>query len=49
MCNMPIDYQSDTPWEALICSPQSQNGGVSQWTYVCNSVGLCSIFYRGCE
>jgi hypothetical protein len=25
--NMPLDFVIDTPWEALICSNRSQNGG----------------------
>jgi hypothetical protein len=28
--NMPVDFLSYTPCEALICSPCSQNGGASQ-------------------
>lgn len=35
------------PWEALIGSPFSLNGGVSHWNCVCNSMGLRDIFYRG--
>jgi hypothetical protein len=45
---MLMDFLSDTPREALICSSQSQNDGVSQWNCVHNSVGLRSGFYRGC-
>jgi hypothetical protein len=44
---MPVDFLSDTPWEALICSPRSQNGGESQWNCARNSVGLCGGFCRG--
>jgi hypothetical protein len=32
MYNMPIDFLSDAPWQALIFNPQTQNGGVRQWT-----------------
>jgi hypothetical protein len=31
MCNIPVDFMSGTPWEALICSPRIQNGEASQW------------------
>jgi hypothetical protein len=44
---MPVDFLSGTPWEALICSPRSQNGGASQWNYARNSVGLRGSFYPG--
>jgi hypothetical protein len=37
---MSVDFPSDTPWQALICSPRSQNGGASQWNCARNSVGL---------
>jgi hypothetical protein len=44
---MPVDFLSDAPWEALICSPRSQNGGASQWNCARNSVDLRCSFYRG--
>jgi hypothetical protein len=44
---MPVYFLCDTPWEALICSPRSQNGGASQWNCARNSVGLRGSFYRG--
>jgi hypothetical protein len=44
---MPVDFLSDTPWEALICSPRSWNGGASQWNCARNSVGLRGSFYHG--
>jgi hypothetical protein len=28
--NMPMDFLSDAPWKAIICSPLGQNGGASQ-------------------
>jgi hypothetical protein len=43
---MPVYFLSATPWEALICSPRSQNGGASQWNCARNSVSLCGSFYR---
>lgn len=39
-------FFSYTSWKALICSPQSQNGGESQQDCARNSEGLRS-FYRG--
>jgi hypothetical protein len=44
---MPLYFLSDTPWEALICSPRSANGGRSQWNCARNSVDLRGSFYRG--
>jgi hypothetical protein len=44
---MPVDFLSDTQWEVLIYSPQSQNGGVSQGNCMHNSVGLHDSFYHG--
>jgi hypothetical protein len=44
---MPMDFLSDAPWEDLICSPRSQNGGASQWNCARNSVGLRGSFYLG--
>jgi hypothetical protein len=44
--NTLVDFLSDPPWEALICSPRSQNGGASQWNCARNSVGLRGSFYR---
>jgi hypothetical protein len=49
MCNMLVDSLSVTLWEALICSPRSQNDGASQWNCMSNSVSLHSSFYRGCR
>jgi hypothetical protein len=42
---MPVYFLSDAPWEALICSPPSGNGGASQWNYARNSAGLRGGFY----
>jgi hypothetical protein len=42
---MPVYFLSDTAWEALICSPRSQNGGASQWNCARNSVGMRDSFY----
>jgi hypothetical protein len=46
--NMLVDFMSDTPWEAFICSHRNQNGGASQWNCARNSVGLRGSFYRRC-
>jgi hypothetical protein len=43
---MPVDFLSNTQWEALICSPRRQNGWASQWNCARNSVGLRGSFYR---
>jgi hypothetical protein len=32
MYKIPLDILSDRPWEALIFSSQSQNGGTNQWS-----------------
>jgi hypothetical protein len=42
--NMPVYFLSDTPWEVLICSPRSQNGGASQWNCARNWMGLRGSF-----
>jgi hypothetical protein len=42
---MPVDFLSDIPWQALICSPWSQNGGASQWNCARSSAGLHGSFY----
>jgi hypothetical protein len=45
--NITMDFLSDTPWKALICSPWIQNGDASHWNCARNSVGLLDSFYRG--
>jgi hypothetical protein len=45
---MPVYFLSDALWEALVSSPEGQNGGAAEPDCAQNSVGMRCSFYHGC-